>query len=56
MVNLYRLRELLSLGFYRCNTTEKQWYRPNRLPGIAYLFELKGGMPCTYANKNVGQP
>ena len=26
-------------------TTEKQWYRPNRLLGIAYLFEWKGVYP-----------
>ena len=41
-VNLYRLPELLSLQVF--NTTEKQWYRPNMLPGIAYPFELKGGV------------
>ena len=33
------------------NTTKKQWYRPNRRPGIEYPFELKGG---TCANENVG--
>jgi len=33
---------------YRHNTTEKQWYRPNRLQGIAYLLELKGGASHTY--------
>ena len=42
--------------FYRHNTTEQQWYRPNRLPGIAYQFELKWGVSHTYANENVGQP
>ena len=36
--------------------SEKQWYRPNRLPGIAYPFKLKGGVSRTYANENVGQP
>jgi len=32
-------------GFYRHYTTEKQWYRPNGLPRIAYLFKLKGVCP-----------
>jgi len=43
-------------GFYRRNTAEKQWYRPYRLPRIAYPFELKGSVSHTYANKNVVQP
>ena len=33
-------------------TTEKQQYRPRTLPGIAYRFELKGGISLTYANEN----
>ena len=37
--------------FYRCNTAEKQWYRPNRL---AYSFGLKGGVSRTYTSENVG--
>jgi len=56
VLNLNRLPELLLFGFYRRNTTEKQWYRPNRLPGIAYLLKLKGGVSRTSANENVGQP
>jgi len=47
VVNFYSLPELL--GFYRHNTTEKHWYRPNRL---AYPFELKGDVSCTYMNGN----
>ena len=42
--------------FYRHYMTEKQWYKHNRLPGIAYLFELKGCVSYTYANENVGHP
>ena len=39
-------------GFYRCSTTEKQWYKPNRLPGIAHPFELKEVcVPCLYEQK-----
>jgi len=52
-VNLYNC---FLFRFYRRKITEKQWYRPDRLPGIAYLLELKGGVSRTYANKNVGQP
>ena len=39
-----------------CNTTEKPWYRPNRLLGITCPFELKGGVFRTYTNENVGSP
>jgi len=38
VVNLYRLYE--------------QWYRPKRLPGIAYPFQLKGVRPIL-TQKNV---
>ena len=30
-------------GFYKRLTTEKQLYRPCRLPGIAYPFKLERG-------------
>ena len=33
-------------------TTEKQCCRPRTLPGIAYRFELKGGVSLTYTNEN----
>jgi len=35
VANLYRLR-LPSLQVYSHYTTEKEWYRPNGLPGIAH--------------------
>ena len=38
--------------FYRRYTADKQWYRPKRLSGIAYLFELKG----VSSEQNVEQP
>ena len=46
----------LNFGFYWYITTGKQQYMPCSLPGIAYPFKLKGGVPCTYVNKKVGQP
>ena len=40
---------------FRHLTTEKQWCRPRTLPGIAYRFELKGGVSLTYTNENEEQ-
>jgi len=54
VINLYRLREFL-FRFCRYNTIKKQWYRPNRVPGIAYLFKLLKGVSHTCANENVRQ-
>ena len=45
----------LPFEVFRRLTTEKQWCRPRTLPGIAYRFELKGGVSLTYANKNEEQ-
>ena len=42
----------LPFEVFRRLTTEKQRCRPCTLPGIAYRFELKGGVSLTYANKN----
>ena len=36
VTNLYRLSKLPSLQVYSHYTTEKEWYRPNGLPGIAH--------------------
>ena len=47
--------DYLPLGVFRRLTTEKQRYRPRTLPGIAYRFELKGGVSRTYANENEEQ-
>ena len=44
--------DYLPLGVFRHLATEKQWCRPRILPGIAYHFELKGGVSLTYANEN----
>ena len=41
--------------FYRHLITEKHWYKPCRLPGIAYPFELKVGMSLTNVNENEEQ-
>ena len=45
----------LPFEVFRRLTTEKQWCGPHTLPGIAYRFELKGGVSLTYANKNEEQ-
>ena len=45
----------LPFEVFRHLTTEKQWCRPHTLPGIAYCFELKGGVSLTYINKNEAQ-
>ena len=45
----------LSFEVFRHLTTEKQQCRPCTLPGIAYHFELKGGVSLTYANENEEQ-
>ena len=45
----------LPFEVFRRLTTEKQWCRPRTLPGIAYRFELKGGVSLTYTNKNEEQ-
>ena len=46
---------LPSLEAFRHLATEKQRCRPHTLPGIAYRFELKGGVSLTYANENEEQ-
>ena len=45
----------LPFGVLQHLTTEKQCCRPCRLLGIAYPFELKGGVSLTYANENEEQ-
>ena len=45
----------LPFEVFRCLTAEKQWCRSPTLPGIAYRFELKGGVSLTYANENEEQ-
>ena len=45
----------LPFEIFRHLATEKQWCRPCTLPGIAYHFELKGGVSLTYANENEEQ-
>ena len=47
--------DYLPLEVFRHLTTEKQRCRPHTLPGIAYRFELKGGVSLTYAYKNEEQ-
>ena len=42
----------LPFEVFRHLTTEKQRCRPRTLPGIAYHFELKGGISLTYVNEN----
>ena len=42
----------LPFEVFRRLTTEKQRCRPRTLPGIAYRFELKGGVSLTYVNEN----
>ena len=45
----------LPFEVFRHLRTEKQWCKPRTLPGIAYHFELKGGVSLTYANENEEQ-
>ena len=45
----------LPFEVFRRLTTEKQRCKPRTLPGIAYHFELKGGISLTYANENGDQ-
>ena len=40
---------------FRHLTTEKQRCRPRTLPGIAYRFELEGGVSLAYVNENEEQ-
>ena len=55
-IRVWRLSsDYLPLEGFRHLATEKQWCRPRTLPGIAYRFELKGGISLTYANKNEDQ-
>ena len=42
----------LPFEVFRRLTTEKQRCRPCTLSGIAYHFELKGGVSLMYANEN----
>jgi len=56
VTNLYKLGKVFPFGFYRHYTIEKQWYVPSKLPGMAYLFEWKGGISHTCVNENAGQP
>ena len=41
----------LPFEVFRRLTTEKKRCRPCTLPGIAYRFELKGGVSLMYANE-----
>ena len=55
-IQVWRLSsDYLPLGVFRCLATEKQWCMPRTLPGIAYRFELKGGVSLKYANENEEQ-
>ena len=55
-IRVWRLSsDYLPLEVFRRLATEKQWCRPRTLPGIAYRFELKGGVSLTYANENEEQ-
>ena len=55
-IRVWRLSsDYLPFEVFRSLTTEKQQCRPRTLPGIAYRFELKGGISRTYANENEEQ-
>ena len=55
-IRVWRLSsDHLPLGVFRRLATEKQRCRPRTLPGIAYHFELKGGVSLTYAKENEEQ-
>ena len=55
-IRMWRLSsDCLPLEVFRRLATEKERCRPHTLPGMAYRFELKGGISLTYANKNEEQ-
>ena len=55
-IRVWRLSsDYLPLEVFRRLAIEKQRCRPRTLPGIAYRFELKGGVSLTYANENEEQ-
>ena len=56
VVTFLRPCKLPSFEVFRRLTTEKHWRRPCTLPGIAYRFELKGGVSLMYVNENEEQP
>ena len=55
-IQVWRLSsDYLPFEVFRRLAAEKQRCRPRTLPGIAYRFELKGGIYLTYANENEEQ-
>ena len=55
-IRVWRLSsDYLPLEVFRHLGNEKQWCRPRTLPGIAYRFELKGGISLMHANENEEQ-
>ena len=55
-IRVWRLSsDYILLEVFRHLATEKQRCRPRTLPGIAYHFELKGGVSLTCANENEEQ-